>query len=73
MSEPGTSSRFAELIKNKRQATGLSHEALAVAAGIDRSTVSLIESGKRTPSLTTAERLATALGEKLSDLIAEAD
>jgi len=54
-------------------AAGLSHEALAVAAGIDRSTVSLIESGKRTPSLTTAERLATALGEKLSDLIAEAE
>ncbi len=72
MSE-STPIRLAALIREKRQDAGLSHEALSVSAGVDRSTISLIESGKRVPTISTAERIAVALGVRLSELIAEAE
>jgi transcriptional regulator with XRE-family HTH domain len=63
--------KFARLILEKRTGLGLSHEQLAVKAGLDRSTVSLYESGKRVPSITSAMRIAAALDMRLSDMIAE--
>lgn len=41
---------------------------LAAASGVDRVTISLIERGRRTPSLETLERLASGLGVEMADL-----
>jgi len=54
-----------------RKAKGLSHEQLAQSAGISRSAVSLIEDKKRIPTITTALKIAHALGKRLSDLLDE--
>ena len=63
--------RLAALIRERRADKGLSHEQLAVKAGLDRSTISLYESGKRVPTITSAMRIATALDMRLSEMIAE--
>ncbi len=60
-----------ESIRSRRVELGLSHEQLAVKAGLDRSTVSLYESGKRVPTIPSALRVAAALDVRLSDMIAE--
>jgi len=70
MSNSGISIPIAQLIREKRVAAGLSHEMLAVAAGLNRSTISLIESQTNNPTINTLERISRALGVKLSDLIA---
>ncbi len=64
---------FAEIIRHRRLQLGLSQEALAEAAGIHHTYVGLLERGKRKPTLDVAERLALALGKKLSALVAEAE
>jgi transcriptional regulator with XRE-family HTH domain len=64
---------FAEVIKVKRLESGLSHEQLAVKSGLDRSTISLYESGKRVPTLSSAQRIANALGLRLSKMISLAE
>lgn len=64
---------FAWVIKNHRARKGLSQEALAEAAGIHHTYVGLVERGERQPTLDVADRLARALGKKLSALIAEAE
>jgi transcriptional regulator with XRE-family HTH domain len=73
----GTSSRlsaaFANIIKKYRIRNRLSQEALAEMAGIHHTYVGLVERGERKPTLDVAERLARALGKKLSDLVKEAE
>lgn len=64
---------LATLIREKRTALGLSHEELAVRAGLDRSTVSLYESGKRVATISSAVRIANALEIRLSDLLKQAE
>jgi transcriptional regulator with XRE-family HTH domain len=64
---------FAETVRRRRESKGLSQEALAEAAGVHPTYVSLVELGKRKPTVEVAERLARALGQKLSSLIAEAE
>jgi len=66
-------SRVGNLIKEKRTELGLSHEQLAVRAGLDRSSISLYESNKRVPTISSAARVAMALEIKLSDLIRQAE
>ena len=51
---------LAENVKDARKALGLSQEALALDAGIDRTYISGIERARRNPSLT----LIAALAEK---------
>lgn len=48
---------------------GLSQEALAKAAGIDRKTVNRIENGHFSPNLDTFFRLCTALDVRPADLM----
>ena len=48
--------------RHLREQTGLSQEALALNAGIDRTYVSGIERGVRNPSLKSMQRLAAELG-----------
>jgi DNA-binding XRE family transcriptional regulator len=51
-----------------REHRGLTQEALATAAGVGKSYVSQIESGRKTGTLDTLRRLAAALGVDLDDL-----
>lgn len=73
----GTASRlsisFSRVIRKHRTRKGLSQETLAEEAGIHRTYVGLLERGKRKATIDVADRLATALGTKLSTLISEAE
>jgi transcriptional regulator with XRE-family HTH domain len=61
---------FAGAVKRLRTAQDLSQEALAEAAGLDRTYVSSLERGRRNPSLTTIVRIASALGVAAHVLLA---
>ena len=56
-------------VRQARQAAGLSQEALAYKAGIDRTYVSGVERGVRNPTVTIIARLAEALGVAAADLL----
>lgn len=51
-----------------RKQQGLSQEALAAEAGIDRVAIGYIEQGKRRPTVTTLYKLAKGMGVKLESL-----
>ena len=75
---PGTRSpvetlqqQFGSLIRRRRHAAGLGQEALADKAGLHRTHVSLLERGKRMPSLVVVKKLAAALGTTMASLMAE--
>lgn len=53
--------RLADNMRSLRKARGWSQEALADAAGIDRTYISGIERLVRNPTVTVLERIATAL------------
>jgi transcriptional regulator with XRE-family HTH domain len=61
--------RFGERLRQLREHRGMSQEALAVAAQLHRTHISLIERGKRIVRLDTIERLANALDVKCHDLL----
>jgi transcriptional regulator with XRE-family HTH domain len=67
------SARFGEVVREVRNRRGLSQEKLAELADLDRTFVSMIERGKRHPTLETAKSLAKALGVPLSTMIASAE
>ena len=56
-------------IRNQRRAAGLSQEGLALEARIDRSFLSEIERGLKSPTVETILVIAQALGLKASELI----
>jgi transcriptional regulator with XRE-family HTH domain len=60
---------FGLIIKMLRHAQSLSQEALAFEAGIDRTFLSQLETGRKQPSLLTIFRLAAALHIEASALI----
>lgn len=53
--------RYGKAIRICRAAKGLSQKELAAKAGIGSSHISLIEAGKRSPSLATVEKICKAL------------
>src|SRR2546423_1065550 len=53
---------FAVALKHYREAVGLSQEDLAARAGLDRTFVSQLERGLKSPTLTSVEKLAQCLG-----------
>ena len=59
-------------IRATRKAHGLSQEALADAAGIDRSHMGKIERGERNVSVLNVARVADALGTSIASLAAAA-
>lgn len=65
----GRLERLGAGIRAVREKTGLSQEALADAAGIDRSHMSRIERGKRNVSFLNVCRIAEALACKPSDIL----
>ncbi|AKB75793.1 putative transcriptional regulators [Methanosarcina lacustris Z-7289] len=60
---------FGILIRDIRKNKFISQEKLAEKTGLDRSFISLIERGKRVPTLTTICKLSKALGIKASELL----
>lgn len=60
-------------IRDLRAERGISQEALAHAADLDRTYVSGIERGLRNPSLTNLLKIAAALDVKVSELAARAE
>lgn len=56
-------------VRQARQKAGLSQEALADKAGIDRTYVSGVERGVRNPTVTVLARLAGALGVPVAALL----
>ena len=61
--------RLSEAVKKARRRVGLSQEALALEAGINRSFVGQIERGVANPSLQVLTKLATALEVDVGDLL----
>jgi transcriptional regulator with XRE-family HTH domain len=64
-----TLSRFGLNVRRRREAAGLSQEALAEKAELDRTYISGIERGVRNPTLLSAARVASALKTTLSQLV----
>ena len=62
---------FAQVLAELPRTGGLTQEALAHEAGIDRTFVGLLETGRRQPTLSVLFALAGALGVKPEKLIAE--
>lgn len=67
-----TTKNLMALLLAERKKQGLSHQTLADAAGIHRSTISLIETGKRVPTILVCLKLAMALGVSLDVLLKKA-
>ena len=67
------SERFGQVVRYVREKQGTSQEKLAELAEIDRTYVSMIERGKRHPTLEVSKRIADALSVRLSDLIRRAE
>lgn len=61
---------FGRVLRESRLKAELSQEALALEAGIDRTFVSMLERGKRQPTLETLFRLAAVLGISPATLVA---
>lgn len=63
------SEAFGKVLRNLRSERGLSQEALALEAGIQRNYVSLIERGINQPTITIIFKLAAALEMRPSQVI----
>lgn len=61
--------RFGEEIRRLRMKRGLSQEALAANAGLDRTFISMVERGIRKPTLDSAKRISDALNVSLGEVI----
>jgi transcriptional regulator with XRE-family HTH domain len=61
------------IIKRFRESKGLSQEVLSGLADVDRSHLSKVESGWRSPSITVLYKLAAALDIQASDILKAAE
>ena len=61
--------RFGTRLRGLREQRGLSQEALAFRAGLHRTYVSSAERGERNVSLVNLDRLASALGVPLREIV----
>jgi transcriptional regulator with XRE-family HTH domain len=64
-----TLTRFGLNVRRRREAIGLSQEALAEKADLDRTYISGIERGTRNPTILSAARVAAALKISLAQLL----
>lgn len=63
--------KFGKQVKKLRHEKGLSQEALALLADLDRTYIPSIEKGERNVSITVIEKIANALNVKISILFDE--
>jgi transcriptional regulator with XRE-family HTH domain len=66
-----TDAGVGRVVRSARQAAALSQESLADLARINRTYLGQIERGEASPSVKVLEKIARALGLKLSQLISE--
>ena len=71
MAEETLARRFGELVRRLRQERGYSQEEFSFRVGLHQTCVSSVERGERNVTIQTADRIAKALGTKLSDLFGE--
>ncbi len=62
-----------QAIRARREALGVSQEALGYRAGFHRTYVSDLERGRRNPTATTLLALAATLGARASEILEEAE
>jgi transcriptional regulator with XRE-family HTH domain len=67
------SDSFAAVVEKHRKAKNLSRAALAAMAGLHQTYIGLLERGKRSPNLDTAQAIARSLRVPLWRLIREAE
>ncbi|MBP1155206.1 MULTISPECIES: helix-turn-helix transcriptional regulator [unclassified Paenibacillus] len=60
---------YGKLLKEYRQKKNLSQEQLAFESGLDRTYISMLERGKRQPSLSTIFSIAKSLNIKPSEFL----
>lgn len=63
--------QFGIVMRRRREARGISQEALAEEAGLHRTYISMLERGLRMPSIGVVQTLARALKTTMTSLIAE--
>ena len=61
--------KFGKRLRALREARGWSQEEFADRAGLHRTYVSAVERGVRNPTLSVLERLATALGVSMAEMV----
>jgi transcriptional regulator with XRE-family HTH domain len=64
---------FGRVLRELRQERGLSQEALALEADLQRNYISLIERGINQPTITTIFKLAAALEVRPSEIVARVE
>ncbi len=64
----GPERAFGEVLRSSRKKVGLSQEKLALEAGFDRTTISLMERGLLSPTLRTMVRLCKLIRLSFSEL-----
>lgn len=64
---------FGNVMKRRREAAGLSQEALAAAANLHRNYVGRLERGQVVPSLAVIQKITGALGTTIAKFIAEVE
>jgi len=64
---------LARRLSRLREECALTQERLALLSGVHRTYISLLERGKKSPTVDVLERLARALGEKPSKILASAE
>lgn len=67
------SKAFGLAIRDRREGLALSQEELGFRADLDRTYISMVERGVRSPSLNTVAKLSKALGTKASVLVTAAE
>jgi transcriptional regulator with XRE-family HTH domain len=69
--EAKTKLTFGERVRRRRDSLGITQEALAQKIGIHRPVLSDIETGQHSPTLRTIERVASALGLTVGQLLGD--
>jgi transcriptional regulator with XRE-family HTH domain len=64
---------FGSVIRRRREQAGFSQESLAEEAGLHRTYISLLERGKRIPSILVVQKLAKAMGTTMTSLMSEVE
>ena len=64
---------FGTVLRCRREAAGLSQEALAAEANLHRNSIGLLERGQGMPSILVVQQLATALSTTMSEFLAEVE
>lgn len=67
--ESGPEKAFGQAIRQVRTEKGLSQEQLAFECGFDRTYISLVERGVRSPTVRSVVRLANTLGVRPSEIV----